>query len=117
MQIPVWTKPALVGAGCGAIALAIVGFSWGGWVTTGGAQKIAQNETSSAIAVALTPYCLERSQSDPLSAKILADLKASSTYGRRVIVEKAGWATPLGMETPNSALAQACQLALSNPPA
>jgi hypothetical protein len=28
MNIPEWTKPALVGAGAGAIALAIVGFSW-----------------------------------------------------------------------------------------
>jgi hypothetical protein len=29
------------------------------------------------------------------------------------MVEKAGWATPLGADKPNTALAQACQLALS----
>ena len=28
-------QPALWGAACGAIALAIVGFNWGGWVTGG----------------------------------------------------------------------------------
>jgi len=33
MKLPIETKPALWGAACGAIALAIVGFSWGGWVT------------------------------------------------------------------------------------
>jgi hypothetical protein len=35
MQSPEWLKPALYGAACGAIALATVGFSWGGWVTGG----------------------------------------------------------------------------------
>jgi hypothetical protein len=33
MKLPIETKPALWGAAGGAIALAIVGFSWGGWVT------------------------------------------------------------------------------------
>ena len=31
-------KPALWGAAAGAIALAIVGFNWGGWVTGGTAE-------------------------------------------------------------------------------
>ena len=33
MQIPTWVKPAVYGAGAGAVALAIIGFTWGGWVT------------------------------------------------------------------------------------
>jgi hypothetical protein len=113
MQIPVWIKPALLGAGAGAIALAIVGFGWGGWVTGGSARDAAAKESSAAIAAALTPYCLERSQSDPSSVQVLAELKAAASYSRRGIVEKAGWATPLGAEKPNTALAQACQLALA----
>ncbi|MDP1730770.1 MAG: hypothetical protein Q8L54_06230 [Devosia sp.] len=113
MQFPVWIKPALLGAGAGAVALAIIGFSWGGWVTGGSASDMAKKQSLAAIAAALTPYCLERSQSDPNAIGVLAELKAASTYGRRAIVEKAGWATPLGMEKPNTELAQACQLALS----
>ena len=33
MNVPSYLKPALTGAVIGAAALAIVGFSWGGWVT------------------------------------------------------------------------------------
>ncbi len=116
MQTPLWIKPALLGAGVGAIAMAVVGFGWGGWVTGGASQDAAAKESAAAIAAALTPYCLERSESDPLSVQVLAELKAASTYNRRGIVEKAGWATPLGAEKPNTALAQACQLALAEMP-
>ncbi|SEI10400.1 hypothetical protein SAMN05216228_102382 [Rhizobium tibeticum] len=107
-----WLKPALTGAICGAIALAIVGFSWGGWVTGNRAKRSADVERTSAIAAALTPYCLERAKTDPASAQIMAELKAAGTYGRSDIVKKAGWATPLGSTEPNADLAQACQIAL-----
>jgi hypothetical protein len=113
MNLPAWLKPALLGAGGGAVALAFVGFTWGGWVTGGAAQTLATKESAAAIAQVLTPYCVEQSQSDPKSVEILAELKAASTYGRRGIVEKAGWATPLGSEKPNTALAQACQIAIA----
>lgn len=115
MQIPNWTKPAVTGAVAGAIAMAIVGFSWGGWVTGGSSRKFASEQSVSAIALALTPYCLERSRSDPKSAEILAELKAASSYSRRAIIEKTGWATALGTDKPNTDLAQACQLELSKP--
>ncbi len=113
MQFPEWTKPAVYGVVVGAVAMAIVGFSWGGWVTGGGARKIADIQSKSMLTTALIPYCIERSKSDPDSVQVLADLKAASSYSRRGVVEKAGWATPLGTEMPNSDLAQACQLELS----
>jgi pimeloyl-ACP methyl ester carboxylesterase len=113
MKLPVWTKPALSGAAVGAVALAIVGFSWGGWTTQGAAQDLARKEAVAAIAAALTPYCIERSKADPNSIQLIAELKAASSFNRRGIVEKAGWATPLGAEKPDRELAQACQLALS----
>ena len=109
-----WLRPGLWGAACGAAALAIVGFTWGGWVTNGSAQKAAGIERTSAIAAALTPYCLERAKSDPASAEILAALKAAGTYGRSDVIKKAGWATPLGSTEPNVDLAQACQIALGS---
>jgi hypothetical protein len=113
VKIPVWIKPALIGAGAGAVALAFVGFSYAGWQTGGGAEALAKKQSLAAIATVLTPYCLERSQLDPKSIELLAELKAASSYSRRGIVEKAGWATPLGAEKPNLDLAQACQVALS----
>lgn len=112
MQIPEWTKPTLTGAGVGAIALAIVGFSWGGWVTGGSATEMSSKSSIAAVASALTPYCVLNSQNDPKSADVMAELERASTFQRRGIVEKAGWATPLGAEKPNRALAEACQIEL-----
>lgn len=113
MQIPEWTKPALMGAGAGAIALAIVGFNWGGWVTGGSASEMSSTDSMAAVASALTPYCVQNSQNDPKSTAVMAELEKASTYQRRGIVEKAGWATPLGAEKPDRALAEACQIALT----
>ena len=112
MNIPEWTKPALVGAGAGAIALAIVGFSWGGWMTTATATKMADKGSTAAVATALTPYCLQNAKSDPMASSVMAELKTANSYKRRGIVEKAGWATPLGEEKPDRDLAETCLDAL-----
>jgi hypothetical protein len=112
MQIPVWTKPALLGAGAGAVAMAIVGFNWGGWVTGGTASEMSATRSTAAVASALTPYCLQKAQDDPMSVTVMTELDKASSYQRRSIVEKAGWATPLGAESPDRALAEACQIAL-----
>ena len=113
MQIPSSTKPALYGAVVGAVALAIIGFTWGGWVTGGTAKKLADSAAATSVAAIMTPYCLERSASDPRSLEILAELKAAQGYNRRGVVEKAGWATPLGADQPNKELAIACEVALA----
>jgi hypothetical protein len=113
MKFPVWIKPALMGAGVGAIVLAIAGFSSFGWVTGGSAQDLAKKQSAAAVVAALTPYCVELSRSDPKSVDIIAELDAATSFGRKAIIEKAGWATPLGAEKPNTELAQACQLALA----
>lgn len=92
--------------------LAIVGFSWGGWVTGGSAKDMASKASNAAVAAALTPYCVERAGGGDATTA-LADIKAASAYSRKGLVEKAGWATPLGTDKPNSDLAQACQLKLA----
>jgi len=113
MKLPVWTRPALTGAALGAVACAIIGFSWGGWTTVGAAQEMTRKGSLAAVATALVPYCVERSAADPNGVTILAELKAASSFQRRGIVEKAGWATPIGADKPSGDLAQACQLALT----
>ena len=113
MQFPEWTKPALVGAGAGAIALAVVGFGWGGWMTASAAAEMSGKQSMAATAMALTPYCVQKSQSDPKSTDVLAEINNASSFKRREIVEKAGWATPLGTEKPDRALAEACLIALT----
>ena len=53
MNIPVNTEPFLWGAATGAIALAIVGFTWGGWVTAGTAQQRAGAGAEQAMVASL----------------------------------------------------------------
>jgi len=114
MKTPAWLSPALYGAGAGAIALAIAGFTWGGWVTGATARTMADDAANVAVAASLTPYCLERARTDPRSVELLAELKAASGFNRRGIIENAGWATPLGSEQPVRALALACEQALAS---
>lgn len=108
MQLPESTKPALLGAGVGAIALAILGFSWGGWMTSSSAAEMSTKQSMAATATALTPYCVQLAQNDPNSTEVLAEIVKASSYKRRGMVEEAGWATPLGAEKPDRALAEAC---------
>ncbi len=113
MQVPTWIKPGLYGAGIGAIALAVIGFSWGGWVTGSTAQTMAQSASQSAVVKAMTPYCVARSKSDPQSVAIMEEFTKAPAYSRDTVIEKAGWATLMGSDKPNSALADACVTALT----
>jgi len=112
MKMPTWISPALYGAVAGAVALAIIGFSWGGWMTSSTAQKMVNTASSEAVVSAMTPYCVAQSKSAPNSMEILTSLKGATSYDRRGIIEKAGWATLLGSDEPNRALAEACVSAL-----
>ena len=113
MQSREWIKPAAYGAVGGALALAIIGFTAGGWVTSGTATKMAENASIDAVVSVMTPYCVAQSKSAPNSVEVLAALKVANSYDRRSIIEKAGWATPLGGTTPNTALAVSCNSALA----
>ncbi len=104
-----WVKPALFGAAAGAVAVAVVGFSWGGWVTGGTSIKNAETLADTRVVAALTPYCLANSQSDPQSGERLVALKAASSYERRDLVMKNGWATLAGSTDPDRAVADQCQ--------
>ncbi|MDC1191609.1 hypothetical protein N8132_01760 [Candidatus Puniceispirillum sp.] len=112
MELPKWTVPSLQGAVAGAVALTIIGFNWGGWVTEGTASKMTQEASNSAVAAALTPHCIARSVDDPASADIIAAIEKASTWQKRTIIEKAGWATPLGSEKPSWELAESCLIQL-----
>jgi hypothetical protein len=115
MNTPEWLKPGLMGAGCGAVAMAIVGFSWGGWVTGGKAEIMASSEAQAQVIAALVPICLEQSRLDPEAIATLATLKDTSRYQRSDILMKTGWATMPGSSDPNRKVASACmdQLATS----
>lgn len=58
MKMPAELKPVLMGAAGGAVALAILGFTWGGWVTAGSAKTLADQRASDAVVAALAPVCV-----------------------------------------------------------
>jgi len=102
-------RPALWGAVAGAIALAIVGFNWGGWVTGGTAETLAKNSAAMAVVAALTPICVEKfRQAADASANLVEMKKATYAWDQSKFVEKGGWATMPGSAEPNSAVAKAC---------
>ena len=110
MKIPVETKPALWGAAGGAVALAIVGFTWGGWVTGGKAEADATQRANAAVVVALAPVCVEKFQHTADVSANLAALKKVDSWSQGDFVEKGGWAAFPGSNPPTqvTAVAQAC---------
>ena len=108
MKKPEWLKPGLYGAAVGAAAIAIVGFSMGGWVTGSTAKQMAANQARLEVVAALVPICLEQSKKDPLVMATLAQLKAAESYQRSDMLMKAGWATMPGSSDPDRDVARAC---------
>lgn len=92
----------------GAVFLAIVGFSWGGWVTGGTAQKMAADMTSAALVDRLAPLCLVQFNQDPQKDQKLEALKKTNSWQRRDYVEKQGWATMSGEKEPDGKVAVEC---------
>ena len=113
MNTPEWLKPGLYGAACGAIGLAVVGFTWGGWVTGGNARKMAADQSRTEVVAALTAICLDQSKRDPQLAERLAILKTTSSWNRGDVVMKNGWATMPGTTDPDRQVANACANKLS----
>jgi pimeloyl-ACP methyl ester carboxylesterase len=108
MTTPVWLKPGAYGAVIGAVAIMVVGFSWGGWMTGGGATELAADRAHDEVIAALVPICLQISQNDPDRVTKMATITEATTYQRRDAVMAAGWATVPGAEAANRDLAQAC---------
>jgi hypothetical protein len=111
MTIPAWVKPALTGALLGAIALAILGFNWGGWTTQSTAEKMATDRANVAVVEVLTPFCVARAQQNP---DALAEFAAITTASKRQkFVTDAGWATVSGEGSLNRDIAKRCATALA----
>lgn len=87
---------ALHGACIGVFAAVTIGLSTGAWVTARTAHFLAEETLRTVVAAALMPYCVDRATSDPKSVRNLGELSAARGFDRRIIVERAGWATPLG---------------------
>lgn len=113
--LPSQTKPAIWGAVVGAIGLAIVGFSWGGWVTGTTAEKLADTHAKAAVTSVLTPICVDQFQNSLNASANLVELKEiENSWKQRDYVSDGGWATmPGSTAKPSRNIADACATKLS----
>ena len=101
-------KPALWGAVTGAVAISVIGFSSMGWTLGSTAERMASDRAESAVVSVLAPICVEKFQQQADSAAKLIEFKKAASWDQRALIEKGGWATVPGTDTPNSAVATAC---------
>ena len=110
-----WEKITLGlwGAIGGAIVLAIIGFTWGGWVTGGTAQTMAEEMAEDAVVDRLAPICVEQFNQVSEKDQKLKELKEIASWKRGDYIKKQGWATMPGEKDPDSMVAGKCADLLS----
>ena len=102
-------KPGIWGAVIGAISISVIGFSSLGWTLGSTAERMARERAQTAVVAVLAPICVEKFQHQADAAEKLVEFtKVSSSWGRRAIIEKGGWAATPGSDAPNSAVVTAC---------
>jgi hypothetical protein len=92
----------------GAIVLAVVGFNWGGWVTTGAAEAMAKEIAVTAVAERLGSICFAQFNKDSQKTQKVNEMRGQDTWERGRYIEKQSWAIMPGDEKPDSGVADAC---------
>ena len=113
-KLPEATFSFLWGAAAGAIAISIIGFNIGGWVTGPTSDRIASRRADEAIVSVLAPVCVAQFQKSANAPANLAALKKTDSWDRGDYIRKGGWATMPGSTTdPRREVATACAEALN----
>ena len=96
------------GALGGVLATAIIGFNWGGWTLESTARQMAEKSANTALVTALAPMCADRFQQAADASLNMVELKKVNSWMQDSYIEKGGWATFPGMDSPERGVAQAC---------
>lgn len=104
----------LQGAFFGAVATAVIGFAWGGWVVSSTAEKQSADAARSAVIAVLAPICADNFQNATGASANLISLKKESSYRQTSFIEKGGWAVLPGDDRPSAGVAKACAAILNN---
>jgi len=88
------SKAVLFWACAGSVVATIVGFSWGGWTTGGGAQAMADKAAAQARQELAAVVCVGRFMgASDAGVQLTALQEISSSYAQAKFVEEGGWAT------------------------
>ena len=95
-------------AAAGAVATIVVGFAWGGWVTGGGAKRMAEAAAAGSRDTLVAAVCVDRFQAGGDAQAQLAALKLLQGYSRGSFIEKGGWAVMPDKGTVSRAATSLC---------
>ena len=99
----------LQGIAIGAVASMAIGFSWGGWMTSGTANRLAADQAGTAVVTALTPICVANFlENNDAEANLAVLRKIPTNWEQGQYLEKGGWATRPGATSSDYELARAC---------
>jgi hypothetical protein len=90
------------------VATMVVGFNWGGWVTSATATRMASDAARGAQATLASANCVARFNQGPDAVAQLAALKKADTYERGDLIKQGGWATLPGSTEPVPGAADIC---------
>jgi hypothetical protein len=96
-----------------AILTIIVGFSWGGWVTNGTAEKRTEAASEKAVAELAASICVHRFLAAPDAGAQLTTFKDTDSWKRDKLVQDGGWVTFADMKEPVDGAAKLCADLLS----
>jgi hypothetical protein len=103
------SKTALFWACAGSVIVAtIVGFSWGGWMTGGSAQEMAEDSAALARQELAAVVCVDRFMAAPdagVQLTALQEITSASAQGK--FVQEGGWATIVPASSPTDYKARA----------
>jgi len=102
---------SIVGA---SVLTTIVGFTWGGWVTSGRASTMAELAVRNARANLVADMCVHNFVSSSDAAENLKALKAKSSWQREDFIKDGGWTTIAGINDPVANAADTCAAHLLN---
>ena len=82
----------------------IIGFNWGGWVTSGKSQSM----TDAALLSTRAAICVAQFTNAPKVQERLKALKATNAWERSAVIEKGGWDRMPGEEKAVASVGRAC---------
>jgi hypothetical protein len=89
---------------CGAVIAMIIGFIWGGWVTSGTSQKMS----GEALLASQAAICVAQYVKEPNSQEKLKEFEAIDGSKRYEFIEKGGWDKMPGQKEASPGVRNAC---------
>ena len=92
----------------GAGLAMMVGFMWGGWMTSTTSQKMSDE----AVLTSRAAICVAQFMNGPNHEKQIKDFEGTQSYERSDLIEKGGWDRMPGQEKASWGVASACAAGL-----